>query len=258
MEWLGWKTERLHIANRLFHIFIRRLGPGAIAKIQRTKGSLPWEAVNKILKDNKVVLTRFEPWECDFAEIKKAGFHQDKSPLRATKLLLVDISGSETEILNSFDRARSWIKKIGPKTAKINDHELFYKIWRKATRIKNIWCSSEKDYQALVRGFGDKAFCITIDDNCGALILMHKNVAYYFYAAALPEAKENNLPYAVTWEAMKEAKKRGCKTWDWEGIYDPRWPNKAWRGFSQFKKTFGGEVIDLPGSYSRTSWKNIF
>jgi peptidoglycan pentaglycine glycine transferase (the first glycine) len=63
-----------------------------------------------------------------------------------------------------------------------------------------------------------------------------------------------NLPYFIVWEAMKEAKKRGCKIWDFEGIYDARWPNKSWLGFSHFKKSFGGEEIEFPGSFEKWRW----
>jgi len=57
--------------------------------------------------------------------------------------------------------------------------------------------------------------------------------------------------YLVVWELMQEAKKRGCKTWDWEGIYDERWPNKGWKGFTHFKKSFGGYEVEFPGSFTR-------
>jgi lipid II:glycine glycyltransferase (peptidoglycan interpeptide bridge formation enzyme) len=50
---------------------------------------------------------------------------------------------------------------------------------------------------------------------------------------------------------MQEAKKRKCKLWDFEGIYDERFPNKDWLGFSHFKKSFGGSEILFPGSVTK-------
>ena len=51
----------------------------------------------------------------------------------------------------------------------------------------------------------------------------------------------------VLWEAIKESKRRGLKVFDFEGIYDKRFPklNKGWKGFSNFKKGFGGEKVEF-------------
>jgi lipid II:glycine glycyltransferase (peptidoglycan interpeptide bridge formation enzyme) len=55
----------------------------------------------------------------------------------------------------------------------------------------------------------------------------------------------------LVWEAIKRAKKMGCRTFDFEGIDDPRFPIRAWRGFSHFKKSFGGKEIDYPGCFKK-------
>jgi len=49
----------------------------------------------------------------------------------------------------------------------------------------------------------------------------------------------------------KLAKKMGCKIFDFEGIYDDRFPLKSWLGFSRFKKSFGGLEVEYPGAYSK-------
>jgi lipid II:glycine glycyltransferase (peptidoglycan interpeptide bridge formation enzyme) len=41
----------------------------------------------------------------------------------------------------------------------------------------------------------------------------------------------------------------GCKIFDFEGIYDSRFPIKSWLGFTHFKKQFGGNEIAYPGCY---------
>ena len=39
---------------------------------------------------------------------------------------------------------------------------------------------------------------------------------------------------------------------DLEGVYDERFPNKKWLGFTHFKKCFGGKEKEYPGTYTRT------
>ena len=51
-------------------------------------------------------------------------------------------------------------------------------------------------------------------------------------------------PYLLHWEALKEAKKRGCQFYDFWGIDHKRWP-----GLTRFKNSFGGEIISYPGSF---------
>ena len=55
--------------------------------------------------------------------------------------------------------------------------------------------------------FWEKCFCITINNEAGALILIHDNIAYYYYAGATAEGTKQNLPYSVVWKCIQEAKK---------------------------------------------------
>ena len=128
---------------------------------------------------------------------------------------------------------------------------MFYKIWKKSAKRKSLWIPPVKDYLSLLKSFDKNCFCITIDDQAGAVILVHDSVAYYYYAGATGEGTKQNLPYLIVWKAMQEAKKRKCKIWDFEGIYDERWPNKGWKGFSHFKKSFGGYEVEFPGSFTK-------
>lgn len=85
----------------------------------------------------------------------------------------------------------------------------------------------------------------------GALILIHDKISYYFHAASTPEGQKLSAPYLVVWEAIKLAKKKDCRVFDFEGIYDERFPIKSWKGFTHFKKSFGGKEVE----YSKTSLK---
>lgn len=238
MERIGWKV--------VSGVFIRKLGPISIAKIQRTE--LP-KNLDKILDDNHVMMCKYEP---NIGTL--TNFKQDNWPLLATKTLRVDLRLSETEIMNNFKKdARYTLRKHQETNHKIqtDDFDGFYEIWKKSARRKDLWIPSKKDYLALVECFGEKCFCVTINDAAGAVILTHKNVAYYYYAGSVVKS---DLPYLVVWEAMKMAKKMGCEIWDFEGVYDKRWPNKGWVGFSHFKKNFGGEEVEFPGCFTRWMW----
>lgn len=235
---IGWRVERIGGIN----VFIRSLG---IAKIQRIVPPLRWNNVNKVLKENRVWITKLEP--ITLGKLP-SGFRQDNWPLLATKTLRVDLDNIKPK-----KDARYCIRKTLSTKHEIlkSDFGVFYKLWKKSAGIKGLWVPSEKDYFSLINAFEKNAFCVTIDNLAGAVVLIHQKTAYYYYAACLPAGKQLHLPYLVVWELMKEAKKRGCKIWDWEGIYDERWPNKGWKGFTHFKKSFGGYEAEFPGSFTR-------
>ena len=68
------------------------------------------------------------------------------------------------------------------------------------------------------------------------------------YAASTTNGKQLFVPTMLVWEAIKLGKKLGKKYFDFEGIYDERFPLKAWKGFTRFKQSFGGKEVVFPGT----------
>ena len=67
------------------------------------------------------------------------------------------------------------------------------------------------------------------------------NMAFYHHAALLPEYKKLPVSYLLQWEAIREAKKRGCKIYDFWGYADPvKFPRHPYAGPTLFKMGFGG------------------
>ena len=219
---LGWKIDQ--------GIFIRPLWIfGSIAKLYR--GTLP--------KNWKEILKKHRAW---FLQITN-------SP---TKTLRVDLTPSTRIVFSQFKKdCRYTLRKYSGLSAQCskNNFEKYYGIWKESAKRKSLWIPGQKEYFNLIKCFGKNCFCITINNLAGAVVLIHDHIAYYYYAGATKEGVKQDLPYLVVWECMKEAKKMGCKIWDWEGIYDERWPNKDWKGFSHFKKSFGGYEVEFPGSF---------
>jgi len=53
------------------------------------------------------------------------------------------------------------------------------------------------------------------------------------------------------WEALKLSRKKGCTQFDFVGVFDERIQNQfqSWKGFTKFKKGFGGKEIYYPIKY---------
>ncbi len=77
--------------------------------------------------------------------------------------------------------------------------------------------------------------------------------AYYLYGALLREEryKHNYGSHAVMAAMQKALAADGCRSNDMWGVVEPDDPNAdpAWKGFSDFKRTFGGTPLRHPGLY---------
>ena len=76
-------------------------------------------------------------------------------------------------------------------------------------------------------------------------------MAYYWIAASTKQGDQNYAPSLLAWEALKLAKKKKCDFFDFEGVYDERFPkiNRSWLGFTRFKQGFGGKEIYFHNPY---------
>ena len=74
-----------------------------------------------------------------------------------------------------------------------------------------------------------------------ALIMFYGEMAYYLHAASNPKHAQS-VGYSLQWEAVKEAKRRGCKYYNFWGVVKDKnfHPGHPWYGFSLFKRGFGG------------------
>jgi lipid II:glycine glycyltransferase (peptidoglycan interpeptide bridge formation enzyme) len=77
--------------------------------------------------------------------------------------------------------------------------------------------------------------------------------AYYLYAALLRDEryKHNFASHAVMAAMQKALAADGCRSVDLWGVVEPDDPDAdpAWKGFSDFKRTFGGTPLRHPGLY---------
>jgi len=96
-----------------------------------------------------------------------------------------------------------------------------------------------------------------------ALIIFWSGAAYYHQAASGFKHAKLSIPYLIVWEAIKEAKKRGCLSFDFWGYVNPKTePSHPWSGPTLFKMGFGGrpyeylKTLDFP--LSKKYWLNYF
>lgn len=270
MKLLGWKVETLKSKNTTQQIFLKKIGPWHIAKMQRYKGLPEWQQLNDILKKYKVFMCQLESGEWideqsnedekkSFfnkvdQDMRSHGFKMTRNAFLGNKTKYLDLNRSDQELLNSFSAdARRKIRQLVSENHKIvmNEYQNFHKLFQTAFKKKHIWCAPWSYVKNITESFGDKCFSVNINNECGCLVVVNGPVADYLYAWTLTSGKDSNSPYLLIWTAIHEAQKRGAKVWDFEGMYDIRFKNKGWKNFSQFKSRFHGVNALFPPDYIR-------
>lgn len=99
----------------------------------------------------------------------------------------------------------------------------------------------------------------------GGIFVFWQEIGFYHHGASLLKYPKIPISYLLQWEAIKEAKRRGCKKFNFWGIAPISKENlklakHPWTGLTLFKMGFGGykkeylETQDLP--LSKRYWLN--
>ncbi|MBI2036080.1 peptidoglycan bridge formation glycyltransferase FemA/FemB family protein [Candidatus Microgenomates bacterium] len=218
----------------------------------------PLALINELVKKHRVLKVSLEMINDERLMIND--FRINNNPYLPTKTIRIDLTISEEEIFKNFSAAkrRAVRKAIKNKliVKKTKNIEEFIKL-----KSKDFWPLGyfmKKDVRALWESFQPQNSTILIAYQAqrllGAILLLfYDNIAYYWMATATKEGKKLFAPTLLVWEALKLAKKKRCKIFDFEGIYDERFhkATRKWQGFTKFKEGFGGKEVIFPSPLRR-------
>jgi len=266
---LGWKVEKLGKWN----IFIKKFPLiGSLMKIQRLEPPIPYEEIEALAKKHRAFQVVIEPSPSSSPSLTPDSlltspphpfYRPLNSPFIPTKTLILNLNRSEEEIFNSFSKN----KRRDLRIAQRNNLKIEEGTTKQFVQLKKnfLWqkhiipFAAKREILPLYQAFGpEKAKILTAFSNtlnspkalkplAGLILLFYNQTAYYWQAAASDAGKKLLVPTLLLWEAIKLAKKKGCTVFDFEGVYDERFPeNKSWLGFTHFKQGFGGKEILYP------------
>jgi len=257
MESIGWIVERKNGVNyfiKKFPLF------GSFIKIQRPD-KIDLSFIRDLVHRYRAFQTVIEPKnQNQVSSIKNQGFRQSKTPFVPAKTIHVNLTKSEKLLLSGMHyKTRYNIKKPNHQSLTIThskDIISFADFWQECAKTqRGMFLSQKNEIVNLYKAFEKKAdIIIVIHSNelvAGILLLHTDRISYYMYAASSSEGKKLFAPTLAAWEAIRIAKIRGSKYFDFEGIYDDRFPLKSWKGFTRFKKSFGGKEIEYPGAFTK-------
>jgi len=258
MKSIGWIVERIDNTN----YFIKKIPIlGSVIKVQRP-GKIDLEQIDKLAKKYRAFQTILEPKDNKQEAItSKHGFKLSRSPSLPSKTIHIDLTKPEETLLSEMHyKTRYNTKKASQspnfKVQISKSIEKFADFWQScALKQRGMFLNQKKEIIEIYKAFENNAdllFALHSNELVAGILLLHiDKMSYYMFAASSNEGKKLFAPTMVTWEAIKISKKRGSKIFDFEGIFDERFPLKTWLGFTRFKKSFGGREVEYPGAFTK-------
>ena len=222
------------------------------------------QELKKIAKTEGASFIRMNPlWERTKENedlLKKFGFRQ--SPMHANAYEAtwkLDVSPEEEELLKNMRKTTRYLIRQTlknqditiEKSERAEDIEEYAKLNAEvAERQKFVPFSSEFIKNEFKVFSKDKQVLLFLGKCKGelaaaAMVLFWSDMAFYHQAASRSKYARFFVPYSLLWEAIKEAKKRGCLLFDFWGYIDPQKQSRhPWAGPTLFKMGFGGKASE--------------
>jgi len=232
------KVESRKLLNELF-VFLKKLG---------REEKVGFIRVSPILENTSENLDIFKSFG-----FRNAPIHM----MHPETTWLLDITKSEDEIFKEMRKThRNLIRRAGKEGVEIIQSvdekylKAFYKIHMETVRrhkfipfsydyIKKEIDLFKNDDQINIFSAKYKNEIIS-----SAIVVFYGNQAFYHHGASSSKYSKIPASYLVLWEAIREAKKRNKKIFNFYGIVENK-PKHPWFGLSKFKKGFGGYKKEL-------------
>ncbi len=215
--------------------------------------------LKELAKQEKADFIRVSPIAKRTAEntdaFKKLGFKTGPLHYHPESSWKLDISLPEDQLLANMRKTTRYEIRRGQKdpdieiikSTNVDDIELFYQLHTPVAKLQKFVPFSKnylkKEFSAFLK---DGTISLFFAKYKGEYIatsfeIFWSGIGFYHHAALLPEYKKIPVSYLLQWEAIKEAKSRGCTLYDFWGYADPvKNPKHPYSGPTLFKMGFGG------------------
>lgn len=210
---------------------------------------------------------------CLFVQIETLNYESDFKPIKNFKnwcykkfmpafTVIIDLKKTEEEILAQMKPKWRYNIKLARKkavTCKIVDKtkqniKAFYDLFIETTSRDNFVWNTQEFYEIFLNEIkSSKLIFAYLDDKVISawIFTFWETEAIYYYWASSSEKEYRNLmaPYLLQWTAIKEAKNRGCKIYDFLWIMTPWDKDSSLKGVTDFKLKFNKQSIKVSEWY---------
>lgn len=184
------------------------------------------------------------------------GALSSKRHVQPTATRVISLQASEAEILVQMHPKGRYNIGVAQKAGVTireggkTDMEAFYTLLEKTSRRDGFRIAQKSQYKNFLADLAGSMLLIAEYQQrpvAGLLGVMWNGGSIYYYGASRYEDRALMAPYALQWAAMQRSKASGCLTYDLLGVSpEPAPTQDPWRGISDFKRKFGGEIRLYP------------
>ncbi len=190
----------------------------------------------------------------------KLNYRQAPIHILAETTWILDLNQTEEEILNKMNKNhRNLIRRCLKESVVIEQNQneqatiKFNQLHDTTAERHNFHRFSNKyiteEFTTFAKNKEAVVFNAYLSDgqlDSSAIIIYYGQMAVYRHGASLNLNNKIPTSYLIQWEAIKEAKKRGMKYYNFWGIApENASSNHPFKGITHFKKGFGGRQLDL-------------
>ena len=226
---------------------------------QKTYAKTAYEALKRLEKRENVIFTRIEPQSAENASywLEAAKKSKDLSPKETWVLnleppldeLYKNMKQNTRNLAKNYSKKGLSVKKV-EKSAK--NLEILFNLLQTIARSRHFNPIEKTTLKAELNQPFASLFIAYYKKIPIAASLFFDDGETRYYMQSGSDENYHHLPgsLAILAEAIKDAKVKNLKTFDFWGIA-PENAEKShpWAGFTKFKKSFGGEEVSYAGTY---------
>lgn len=207
--------------------------------------------LQKIAQEENAIFWRIEP--SNQLKIKNEKLRIIKTfDVQASKTNILDISKSADELLASMHQKTRYNIRLAEKKGVVVrqgsevDFERFWQIMQETKDRDGFRLHSKEYYRRMLAiPFIELLVAEANGEMIAAnIVSYYGDMASYIHGSSSDRQRNLMAPYLLQWTAIKRAKERGLKHYDFNGIDEQKWP-----GVTRFKHGFGGEDVLYPGAF---------
>jgi len=266
------------------------------SKIKETF-SLLIDYMKKIAQEENTVFLRMDPLiqtssvpeksggsEVNENQILNLDFVKAVKQVQPQREWSLDISSSEEEILarmksktryNVRLARRKGVKvkmsdvkcQMSNEGKRIGYPDIFWKLLQETAKRDSFRLHPKEHYQKIIEILGEddlvELFVAEYKNEVLAMILVSffGQEGCYLHGASSELYKNLMANHLLQWEAILEAKRKGCTRYNFGGIAPNNNSKHPWAGITRFKKGFGGKEITYIGAWElpfQKSWYRLY
>jgi len=190
----------------------------------------------------------------------ETGFVRSPADILPCESWLIDLEQDEVELSEAMKPKGRYNVRVARRhgvqvrfSSEEADIPLFYRIFAETARRKRFFGEPYAFFINLCQtlfaaGRAQFGFASLDGEVLAAIFVVYwAGRATYLYGGRSFQRGEVMAPYLLHWEAMLNAKRRGCRLYDFYGYSDN--PRHSYFPFSRFKKQFGGYPVSYPGAH---------